>query len=218
MNPMAFPGQAYPGQTRPAPAYVPQQPARQPATWQGAPRVPAGNQTVAQGQNRAPRGGSSIYLPPVKEALSAPKPPPFGRTEAVAQEAAPAPQQALAQTRGAIVRGQAPGDDSPAPALPANMPMKVGMPSREELGLLTAHPSASEPAPDWTAARHQLDRWQATNYRLEKTADSQFRFLCTLPYPQNPGKQRQFEATAASEGEALRLALEQAESWMRTQR
>ena len=158
----------------------------------------------------ATRGGAGIYLPPQKDVLTAPKPPPFGQSE-VASRGASGPTSS-----GFVARGQSPNDDQPI--APPRIPAKISMPSREELGLLTSNHSPPVCTLDWNAVKQQLDGWQASSYRLEKAPDGQFRFVCALPYPQSPGKQRQFEATAATENEALQLALSQAQAWRQTQR
>lgn len=142
--------------------------------------------------------------------MNAPKPPPFGRGEALAQQPKAAPQNNL------IVRGQTPAEE--ASIAPPRLPSQVQIPSREELGLLTSNRGAGPAlSTDWNSARQQLHRWQANFYRLEKTADGHFRFVCALPYPTG-GKLRQFEATAASEGEAMKAVLDQVSLWHQSQR
>jgi hypothetical protein len=195
-----FPG-APPVARQPAP--------RPPGSQQPAPRQPASPPRALTYNQQSPRGGG-IYLPPQKDILNAPKPPPFGQREVAAQPEARPPVGA-----GVVARGQSPGDD--APIAPPRIPVRISMPSREELGLLTSNHSPPVCTLDWNTVRQQLEGWQATSYRLEKTADGQFRFVCALPYPQSPGRQRQFEATAASESDALKLALEQAQAWRQVQ-
>jgi hypothetical protein len=109
-----------------------------------------------------------------------------------------------------VVRGQS-GDEKPAPA--CNVPAaKLVMPSPEELGLVGNDAIAATPH-DWSLARQTLDSLGASYYRLEKAAQGGFRFTCALPYASDAGRQRNFECHAASEGEAIRMALQQVEAW-----
>jgi hypothetical protein len=90
------------------------------------------------------------------------------------------------------------------------------MPSPEDLGL-TSNTSAAANSGDWTVARQRLDNLGASYYRLEK-ADGGFRFVCSLPYSGDPTRERHFESLAASEPEAIRLALGQVNEWKATQK
>ncbi len=115
-----------------------------------------------------------------------------------------------------VVRGQAPDEPGRATAAWARIP------TPEQLGLLPDQNAQHEAQGaqgkrgdhlDWTAARQRLDRLGALTYRLEKSAGEGFCFTCVLPH--QGSTERQFEARAASEAEAVELALRQAEEWAR---
>ncbi len=153
---------------------------------------------------------SDMYLPPMPDMLQAPRqqlagPPRYGQRELA--DTKPAPKSNV------VIRGQSADEPPPKPkptaAMPAPAPSKLAIPSPEELGLAAA---SSAPAGDWPMARARLDKLGATYYRLEKAPEG-FRFICALPYPQAPSKQREFEALGASEPEAIRQALAQVEQW-----
>lgn len=113
-----------------------------------------------------------------------------------------------------VVRGHI--DDPPAKTgSPAAPPSRLSMPSPEELGLVApATKSAAVPAcADWPAARARLDKLGAVFYRLEKEQAGGFRFSCALPHAKGGATQQQFEARAASEQDAIRLAMQQVEAW-----
>jgi hypothetical protein len=190
---------------------------------------------VAQSQGGQRNSRNDIYLPPMPEMLqsrnpsSASAPPRYAQND---PSRAPKPEPARnpkTETRNepAVVRGQAPDDGG------RNQPnTRVSLPTPEQLGLinsgeaeanraLIAGNTASRPASgssqkatlDWTEARQRLDRIGASAYRLEKVADGGFRFTCTLPYPQSQTQERQFEAQATGEAQAVELVLRQAERW-----
>jgi hypothetical protein len=85
------------------------------------------------------------------------------------------------------------------------------MPSPEQLGVVRAKPAAGDGV-DWTAARRRLERLGATCFHLEKLAPNGYRFTCLLPTAQT-GRAHHVEAVAATEAEAVRLALEKSEEW-----
>jgi len=57
----------------------------------------------------------------------------------------------------------------------------------------------------------QLQRVGSTTYRSQQTTDG-YCFTCLLPTA-NPNRTQRIEATAATEAEAIRLALARAEEW-----
>ena len=165
---------------------------------------------------------SDMYLPPMPDMLSAP-----GSTNPQQRYA----QRGVAGNQGSnlVIRGQSadepPPKRAPAPPPQAQTPPaqpratppaagKLSIPTPEELGLAAGKSDGQRS--DWSAARSRLDQLGATYYRLEKAPEGGFSFVCALPYPQTPARQRQFEATAASEPEAIRQALDQVEQWLRT--
>jgi hypothetical protein len=87
------------------------------------------------------------------------------------------------------------------------------MPTPEQLGLAPVRPAAAVADTDWAAVHRRLDRLGATCFHLEK-ATGGTRITCLLPTAQ-AGRSHRVEAQAASEGDAVRLALDQAEEWAR---
>jgi hypothetical protein len=81
------------------------------------------------------------------------------------------------------------------------------MPSPERLGVGLHRPAAGG-ALDWAVVGRQLQQVGASGSHLDRVHEG-FRFTCWLPGSQ-PGVSRRVEATAATEAEAARLALERA--------
>jgi hypothetical protein len=79
------------------------------------------------------------------------------------------------------------------------------------LGISAVRPAADT---DWTAALHRLDQLGATSIHRDKLPQGGCRLSCLLPTGQ-PGRTHRIDAQAASDAEALRLALEKAEEWAR---
>ena len=120
----------------------------------------------------------------------------------LAQQQTPAPR---------IVRGQRPDEPvRPSPAAPVRPPA-LRMPSPEELGVAVV-PRPENLSVDWTAAHVQLDRLGATCFHLERLPKGGCRITCLLPTKQSDRTHR-IEAEAASDADAIRLALAQAERW-----
>ena len=174
-------------------------------------------------QAQAPRmARGNMYLPAMPDMLNAPM------QTSLPQRYA---QRGSGGNSNLVIRGQA--ADEPAPKRPPARPPaqtpparptaaepqpapKLTIPTPEELGLAAAVKSNASSG-DWSAARVRLEQLGASHYRLEKTPEGGFSFVCALPYPETPGRQREFEARADSEPEAIRQALEQVEQWLRTQ-
>jgi hypothetical protein len=154
----------------------------------------------AAGAGGSPGGGSAI-------AANA------GRNQTVIRGQAPEERATPAAPRApGAPRGPATAPPSPPPTAPP----KLTMPTAEALGLLVPAlpaPRPEQPALDWGSVRARLDARGATYYRLEKTPEGGFRFLCSVPHPQDAGRQRQFETVAATEAEAMRAVLDQVEAW-----
>jgi hypothetical protein len=100
-----------------------------------------------------------------------------------------------------VVRGQKPEEPRPA------APPALAMPPPEALGVPVPRPAAPV---DWAALRVRLDRLGATQFALETLSEGGYRFTCRLPSA-DPARPRAAEGRAATEAEAVRLALEQAE-------
>jgi hypothetical protein len=126
------------------------------------------------------------------------------------------PVQPLPVPQAPTIRGQSPEEPKPAPVWPppgvvaaaAAPPAPLAIPAPEQLGLAAMRPVETARL-DWAAARTRLDRLGATCFYLEKL-DSGWRFTCLLPTAE-AGKQRRIDVEAASEAEAVQVALERAE-------
>jgi hypothetical protein len=84
------------------------------------------------------------------------------------------------------------------------------MPTPEQLGLITT--PASEPGANWSEASQRLKKLGASCFQMERLQQGGYRFVCLLPTAQ-PGRTHRVEAEAASEADAVRLALGRAEQW-----
>lgn len=152
-------------------------------------------------------GRNDLYLPPMPEMLSATRGQPAPNPSS-GQPTQPPPAMAKgAGATGPVVRGQS----ADTPARPsAATPARGTIPPPEALGLGAAAPTADL---DWGSTRARLERLGAALYRLERIPDGSHRFTLALPYPDRPTEHRHFEARAATETEAVRVALQQAEQW-----
>jgi hypothetical protein len=86
------------------------------------------------------------------------------------------------------------------------------LPTPEQLGL-TQPASTTSTRLDWTAVHQRLDQLGATSFNVEKVAGG-CRVTCLLPAAQADRSHR-IDSQAASEVEAVTLALSQAEAWAR---
>jgi hypothetical protein len=136
----------------------------------------------------SPPPGATVYGPaPSRVAAPAPAP---RRPAPTAQAAAPAPKPTFRA---------APPDETPS------RPAPLVMPSPERLGVGLPRP----PTLDATTIARRLQQLGASGYHLDRLPEGGFRFTCWIPTAQ-PGVSNRIEATAASESEAARLALEKA--------
>jgi hypothetical protein len=122
---------------------------------------------------------------------------------AAASSRAPALQPPLPPPR---FRAQSPDEPTTAALL---RPALLNMPSPEQLGVATARPAGDI---DWDATHRRLDRLGALCFHREKLDRGGYRFTCLLPTSQADRTHR-VEVVAATEAEAVRLALEKAEEW-----
>jgi hypothetical protein len=102
---------------------------------------------------------------------------------------------------------RAKGEDAP-PVVPP--PARLAIPSPHQLGITSASTSAA--AVDWNSARRRLDRLGAVYFHVEKLNAGGYRFTCLLPTSQR-GHTHRVETVAATEAEAVHLALARAEEW-----
>ncbi len=103
---------------------------------------------------------------------------------------------------------RAKGEDAPPVTRP---PARLAIPSPQQLGIAPAGGSTTA-AVDWNAARHRLDRLGAVYFHVEKLDAGGYRFTCLLPTAQR-GHTHRVETVAATEAEAVHLALARAEAW-----
>jgi hypothetical protein len=111
---------------------------------------------------------------------------------------------------------RAKGPDEPASSAETRVvgnaaTIPLSMPTPEQLGIVRAS-AADRGDLDWTAAHRQLERLGAIGFRVEKLETGGCRFACLLPTRQ-PRLTHRVEAEAATEAEAVNLALAQAEKW-----
>lgn len=135
--------------------------------------------------------------------------PSFGRPP---QSLAAPAAQAAAAPRSPVARFRAQSPDEPLskeiPVPPR--PTPIAMPSPEQLGVAPAQADAG--GFDWSGAHRRLDLLGAVACQRERLAQGGYRFTCVLPTTQADRTHR-VEAVAASEEEAVRLALQRAEAW-----
>lgn len=106
-----------------------------------------------------------------------------------------------------VVRAQSPEEPKAF-----TRPAPLSMPSPEELGVSAGRRSAADA--DWTLARRRLNELGASCFQLEKLPGGGYRFVCLLPGSQS-NRNHRVESEAASEAEAVRLALARAEQVIR---
>lgn len=88
---------------------------------------------------------------------------------------------------------------------------RLVIPSPKQLGITPANTSAAA-AVDWNATRRRLDRLGAVYFHLERLDAGGYRFTCLLPTSQR-GRTHRVETVAATEADAIHLALAKAEEW-----
>jgi hypothetical protein len=156
--------------------------------------------------NIAPSFPADGYPPP---GYAAP-PPNLAWPQAAPARPPQVPRPPLAQQPPPrVIRGQAP--EEPLPPAPPSRPAPLRLPTPEALGVAAAQAPAGT---DWAAAMRRLDQLGATGFRLEKLSPGGWRVTCMLPTAE-PGRIHRIDAQAASDGAALRLALDRAEDWAR---
>jgi hypothetical protein len=128
------------------------------------------------------------------------RPQPNSMPAAVAVPAS-APRPAAPARPKPLVRAQAPEEPNPA------RPPLLTMPSPEQLGV-SLRPV--EKGPDWTALHARMEQLGIISHHAELLPDGRARFTCWVPRGQ-PGLTRRIEVVAASQSEAMQLALQQAD-------
>ena len=146
------------------------------------------------------------YLPPPGGYAPQTYAPPGQQYAPRAQAPAPAAPRPAAP---AVVRGQRP-EDPPASERRPEPRVALSLPPPEQLGIGAPTPAADV---DWNAVHRRLHNLGSTSYQSQRTADG-YRFTCLLPTA-DPSRTQRVEAQAASEAEAIRVALNRAEQWAR---
>jgi hypothetical protein len=136
-----------------------------------------------------------IYAPTAQQYVARPPAPPSG-----GQRSAP-------QT---LVRGQRPDDPPASERRPEPRP-SLALPAPEQLGIRTA---VAPPETDWNAVHRRLHELGSTAFQSRQTADG-FVISFLLPTAE-AGRNQRIEAQAATEAEAIRLALSRADDWARS--
>jgi len=112
-----------------------------------------------------------------------------------------------------IIRAQA--DDEPmqppSTQLPPPPPAPVQLPPPEHLGIASC--SAAGDAPDWSTTHHRLDDLGVSGFHLERLVNG-YLVTCELP-TDRPSILHRVEVKSATQAEAVRLLLQQAEEWAR---
>jgi hypothetical protein len=135
-------------------------------------------------------------------------------------QAAPAwPQQAPSapkwtQPPQPIFRGKGADEPVAPPPVtgnpsPESAAVAMNMPSPTQFGI---EAKATSRLTDWTAARQRLNQLGAVSFNLDQAPQGGYRFSCFLPTGQ-AGRTHRVEVTAASEADAVGLALDSAEAW-----
>lgn len=180
----------------------------QPPVWPGA---------VAQRPQFAPQPAQAYapqaYAPQPAQAY-APQPAspgwsrPSAPIAATPVVAAPPPALARAPQSGFVARGAMP--DAPAsPAFKLPPPEALGIrPAASALAPVATSMAISAEPMDWSRARQQMTSLGVRAFQFETMADGRHRFVCALA--DAFGRQQQVEASATTEAEAVRQALERA--------
>lgn len=114
-----------------------------------------------------------------------------------------APRTAAPARPQPLVRAQAPEEPNPA------RPPLLTLPPPEQLGV-AVRPVQT----DWTAIHTRLRELGVLSFHMDSLTDGRARFTCWMP-GDRPGLTRRIEAAAASETEAVQLALQQIEQMRR---
>jgi len=160
-------------------------------------------------------GGQPVFVAP-PQYVSGPQ---YVQPRPVQQVAQPWPPRSSQPTQPAqqapTFRAK-PYDDKPAPVqaqAPAPKLEPLTLPSPESLGLAPKAPAKV----DWNATLERLDRLGRIGHQVVQLDDGRCRVLLVMRTRQADQVQR-IEATAASEAEAVGLALARAEEWANTGR
>jgi hypothetical protein len=165
-------------------------------------------------------GGAPMMSQPVYPQTFSAQPYSPGQEYAAWPQAALAwPQQAPPASKWTkppqpIFRGKGPDEPVASPQVPGNSSIEstavaLNMPSPAQFGIEIREQSRLT---DWTAARQRLNVLGAVSFNLDQVPQGGYRFSCFLPTGQS-GRTHRIEATAASEADAVGLALDSAEAW-----
>ena len=119
--------------------------------------------------------------------------------------------QAASATSRPIVRAKS--EDEPGQSQRLSRP--VSIPSPEELGVSAAKPVVAGVELDWAGVHRRLQELGA-DFLRQKLPEGGYRFTCLMPTNQ-PNRLHRIEAEAATEAEAVQLALNQANKWAGSQ-
>ncbi len=142
-------------------------------------------------------GGPPVFFAPPPVSMLPPGYGPVPYTPSPVRAAqAPSP-------RAPVVRGQMAEQSAPPVPLPA-----VAMPSPDQLGV-NAKPA--DGICDWSAARRRMQDLGIISYQLGRPDANVFEFTCLMPA--EAGRTHRIEAHGATETEAVRCGLDEAQRW-----
>jgi hypothetical protein len=159
-------------------------------------------------------GGPPMMMPQMPQqfpqqfpTMPAMQPPQFPTGQAMPRPAPAAPMMASGPApQPRAVRG-VPADE-PAPEV---RPTRLAIPAPEQMGISASAVAASAETPvDWAAIHRRLDSLGITCFHIERESAG-WRVVCLQSCCCTPGKHHRIEAQGSSQGEAVQLALEQAE-------
>ena len=162
-------------------------------------------------------GGPPIFVSPPQYVQPRPAPAPQQWPPRAAQQALPPGANAPGSPVPATARAK-PYEEKPEPSIQSRTAAPklepLTLPSPESLGLA---PKSAPAKVDWNATLERLDRLGRIGHQVVQLDDGRCRVLLVMRTRQADQVQR-IEATAATEAEAVGLALARAEQWVATGR
>jgi hypothetical protein len=142
-------------------------------------------------------GGSPVFFAPAPVTML---PPGYGP---VPYAASPGPVGTAQAPRPPVVRGQM-AEPAAAPTRPASL----AMPSPDQLGVN----ALSAGACDWIAAHRRMQELGVVSFQIDRLNTDVYEITCLLPTAE-AGRTHRIEAHGATEAEAVRGALDEAQRW-----
>jgi len=151
-------------------------------------------------------GGPPVFFAPPAVTLLPPGygPVPYAPPPPPAPRAAAPILSAQAAPRPPVMRGQMAEE-----VVPTVRPLPVAMPSPDQLGV-NIRPAAG--ACDWTAIHKRMQDLGVVSFQMDRLNADVFQITCLLPTAE-AGRTHRIEAHGATEAEAMRCALDEAQRW-----